>query len=338
MKSPTILCVLNEDEKNDFLTSELWQKLNSQSLPFEWVKTPLPEGTTIADHLARTGAEVLVSCWSTPALPKDLPVGGDGQLKYVCHLTGTVRNLIPRELIERGLKSSNWGSGASRTVAEGGLLLILAALRRSNYWAVAMHRDGLWKDRWKVVTESLFGRSVGLHGFGAISRELAKLLRPFGGKISTYSPSLSDEALEKAGVSRASTIEDLFSSNDVIVELAPLTPKTEGMVNEKILRLIKPGGVFVNVGRGAVVDEEALVRVASEGKIQVALDVFTKEPLAVDSPLRGMPNVTLQPHIAGPTKDRRSDCGEVAVRNLEQYFAGQPMESEVTLDVYDRAS
>jgi phosphoglycerate dehydrogenase-like enzyme len=108
-------------------------------------------------------------------------------------------------------------------------------------------------------------------------------------------------------------MERLFSDNDIIVELAPLIPETVGTVTEAHLRLIRPGGVFINVGRGAVVDEAALLRVAAEGKIQVGLDVFTQEPLPKESGFRGLRNVTLTPHLAGPTTDRRRDAGGLAV-------------------------
>lgn len=280
-------------------------------------------------------AEILLSGWSTPALPADLPVGGEGQLRYVCHLTGSVKKQIPRVLIERGLRVTNWGTSASRTVAECGLLLILSALRRSSHWAIAMHRDGLWKDRYHVVTESLFERSVGIHGFGAVARELALLLQPFGCRITTHSPGVDDHSLARYGVTMAASPEELFSSNNIIVEAAALTTQTYRMVDEKLLRCIKPGGVFVNIGRGAVVDEVALARVAAEKQIQVALDVYDVEPLPVDSPLRGLPNVTLLPHIAGPTKDRRRDCGRAALNNLSRFLKNEPLESEVTLEMYD---
>ena len=336
MKVNSILCALNPTEQADFLPPDLWSKMTDFPLDFHHFPTPFHHGKTIAGQMAEQNTEVLVSCWSTPPLPEDLPVGGENQLKYVSHLTGSVRNLIPRKLIERGLKVTNWGGTASRTVAECGLLLILSALRRSSFWGIAMHRDGLWKDAHPVVTQSLFGRSVGLHGFGAISRELVALLRPFNVRISAYSPSVSDEILAQQGIYRANTLDELFALNDVLVEVSALTPQTLRIVNERILRCIRPGGVFVNIGRGAVVDEAALARVAAEGDIQVGLDVFDQEPLPVDSPLRGMPNVTLLPHIAGPTTDRRRDSGLLACQNLAHYFKNEPLEAEVTLEIYDR--
>lgn len=339
MMLPGIALALHPVEQADFLPPDLYSRL--QQLPYSFfheIPLPLNGNSTWPEVLLETRAEVLISGWETPPLPPDFPVGKAGQLHYVCHLAGTVRKLVPRSLIERGLVVTNWGSSIGRTVAECTLLLMLSALRRSSHWAIAMHREGQWKDRRTVITQSLLGRSVGIHGFGAIARDLVPMIKPFGGKISAFSPSVPDALLEAHGVTRAKSLEELFSENDVIVELAAYTKQNHHIVTEEILRCIRPGGVFVNVGRGAVVDETALVRVAREGNIQIALDVYEVEPLPIDSGLRGLPNVTLLPHLGGPTKDRRRDCGLVAVENLKRYLTGSPLEGEVTLEVYDRAT
>jgi phosphoglycerate dehydrogenase-like enzyme len=197
-----------------------------------------------------------------------------------------------------------------------------------------MHREGGWKNG-SAETASLFGRRVGLHGFGLVARELIKLLAPFGCAVSAFAPDV-DAAIEaRYGIRRAASLEDLFSQNDIIVELAPLIPATTGSVTEKHLRLIPPGGVFVNVGRGAVVDEPGLVRVAHEGLINMGLDVFTLEPLPIDSGLRGLANVTLTPHLAGPTTDRRRDAGTFALENVRAYAEDRPLQAVITPAVYD---
>jgi phosphoglycerate dehydrogenase-like enzyme len=198
----------------------------------------------------------------------------------------------------------------------------------------AMRRPGVWKDP-RTETASLFGRRVGLHGFGLIARELIALLRPFGVEIEVCAPE-SDPALYAAyGARRTSSLEELFAGNDVVIELAPLNPETMGIVTERLLRLIPAGGVFINVGRGAVVDEEALLRVAREGRIQVGLDVYATEPLPADSGLRGLPNVALLPHLGGPTTDRCRDAGAFAQRNLRAYSSGQGLESVISPEVFD---
>jgi phosphoglycerate dehydrogenase-like enzyme len=156
--------------------------------------------------------------------------------------------------------------------------------------------------------------------------------------ISAYAPDVDATTAARHGIKAAASLEALFADNEIIVELAPLIPETTGIVTEKLLRLIRPGGVFVNVGRGAVVDEAALLRIAQEGKISVGLDVFSVEPLPTDSGFRGLPNVTLTPHLAGPTTDRRRDAGEFALGNLRAYAEDRPMQALITTRVYDTST
>jgi phosphoglycerate dehydrogenase-like enzyme len=283
-------------------------------------------------ELAAFDPDALVTCWSTPPVP-----AATGRLRYVCHITGGVRTLVTRAQLERGLILTNWGASISRTVAECALLLILATLRRAGAWIPAMHRDGVWRDNDRPEGVSLFGQRVGLHGFGQVARELIRLLAPFGAEVGVCAPE-TDPALYAAhGVRRVPTLEELFSSSDVIVEVAPLNPATAGIVTERLLRLMPPGAAFVNVGRGKVVDEDALLRVAREGRIQVGLDVFATEPLPADSGFRGLPNAVLLPHIAGPTLERRRDAGTHALENLRAYAEGRPLKAVITPEVYDAA-
>ena len=130
-----------------------------------------------------------ISAWQTPSLNSALQPADLKSLRYVCYLAGSVRKLVPRELIEQGLLVTNWGGSISATVAECTLMLILMALRRASYWSVAMHRDGAWKDK-STFTQSLLGRRVGIHGLGSISQCLIPMLRPFTSRIQAYSPSM----------------------------------------------------------------------------------------------------------------------------------------------------
>jgi phosphoglycerate dehydrogenase-like enzyme len=337
MSDPRVIVALSDLEIADFFPGELWEELQSLLPKHRRVDPPTVASQGWARLLSESSADILVSGWKTLPLPANLTVAQPDALRYVCHVTGTVRKLIPRELIERGLLVTNWGGSISATVAESTLLLTLMALRRASYWSVAMHRDGGWKNP-ETVTHSLMGRRVGIHGFGAISQRLIAMLRPFTRDIQAYSPHVPEALFEEFGVTRLHSLEQLFSTSDVVLELAAGIPENHHLVTEALLRSIPEGGVFVNIGRGMVVDEPALVRVAREGRLQIALDVFETEPLPVDSPFRGLPNVTLLPHLGGPTKDRRRDSGALAIRNLGAYLKGKPLNALVNLEVYDRSS
>ena len=326
----SLLAAITAQEMREFLPEPLLADLRALTGCYEHLNTA---GLTMAEYhraLAAANPEVLVTCWNTPPLPAQLP----SNLRYACYLAGSIKQQITREHLAAGLLVTNWGGSISRIVAECALYHILSGLRRTTYWTLTMHREGSWKNG-DTETASLFGRRVGLHGFGRVARELIALLRPFGCDISAYAPEVDARMAASHGITAAGSLETLFAENEIIVELAPLIPETTGVVTEKLLRLIRPGGMFVNVGRGAVVDEAALLRVAREGKIAVGLDVFSVEPLPANSGFRGLANVSLTPHIAGPTTDRRCDAGKFALENLRAYAAGRPLQAVITGSVYD---
>jgi phosphoglycerate dehydrogenase-like enzyme len=238
-------------------------------------------------------------------------------------------------LIEGGLTVTNYNGAGARLVAEHSLLQILACLRQAAHSQLSLHSQGGWDQPAAHPPRSLFGRKVGFHGFGFNARALVRLLEPFGCQLAAYAPGDPDELLAQLHVTRCTTLEELFAGSQIIVEFAPLTPETQGVVDERLLRLIPEDGILVNSGRGAVLDQAALTRLAQEGKLTLALDVFVEEPLPLDSPLRGLPNVFLTPHIAGPTLDHYPDLGWFAMRNVARYFNGEPLEAVIDGYRYD---
>jgi phosphoglycerate dehydrogenase-like enzyme len=305
----SLLVVATPEEQARFLPAPLFAELKSLAPEFHLLD---PTGLT-AEAFARAvtvaNPEVMLTGWQTPALPAVLPP----RLRYVCYLTGSVKRLVTRAQLERGLLLTNWGDSISRTVAECALFHTLACLRQATRWTFLIHREGGWRDHWEQ-TGSLFSRRVGLHGFGPVARAFLELIRPFGCAVSVFAPDVDDAVARQLGVARAASLDALFADHEVIIELAPLIPATIGIVTERHLRLIRPGGVFVG------------------------LDVFVEEPLPVDSGFRGLPNVSLTPHIAGPTLDRYSDATQFALRNLRAYAAGQPLAAVITSAIYDAST
>ena len=330
-----LLAFLTPTETREFLPEALIAQVRALAPEFKLVDPTGMRPEAFAQELATFNPEILVACWKTPLLPAVLPP----RLKYVCYIAGSLKRLLTREHFERQLLVTNWGGSISRTVAEAALFHILACLRNTSHWAVAMHQPGVaaWKNGF-VDSRSLFCRRVGIHGFGPVARELVGLLRPWSCPVTVFAPDVTDELARAYGVERAASLDALFSENQIVVELAPLIPATTGIITERLLRLIRPGGVFVNVGRGATVDEEALLRIAREGKIAIGLDVYTQEPLPADSGFRALPSVSLTPHTAGPTIDRYPDAGAFALKNLRAYTEGRPLEAVVTPEIFDQSS
>lgn len=280
--------------------------------------------------------EIVVGAWDMPPLPLSTVAGQGGSVEYFSFVPGSAKKQIGVEHLKAGLIMTNWGTSIGPYVAECALLLTLSALRKVARWGHQLKSEGIWRER-LTLNRSLFRKKVGLHGFGSIAQSLVELMQPFD-PVVTADTGVPDSVLERLNVRRAESTEALFEQSEVLIELKPLTAATRGSVTEDLLRRLPDGACFVNIGRGPVVDEEALIRVASEGRIQVALDVYATEPLPLDSPLRTMPNVFLLPHMGGATIERGVECGQLALRNVENYVAGRPLENEVTAESFERGT
>jgi phosphoglycerate dehydrogenase-like enzyme len=329
--SPSIIVSLSERELAFFFPGQLEARLRGLLSGAHWID-PLRSQEDWTTTLQQLRPGIIVSGWHTPPIPAYTP-----DLRFVCHVAGSVRRHVPRELLERGVVVGNWGDTVAETVAEGALSMILASLRRIQYFGDLMHRQKGWQ--WAPAGAlSLYERKVGIHGFGMVVRRLLPLLKPFRCSVRIFTTGVPDRWYAEHGVERAESLEKLFEWADVLVEAEALTPTNRGIIGEALLRRLRPHGLFVNIARGALVDEPALARIAKEGALRVALDVFQAEPLAADSPLRDLPEVVLTPHVAGPTEDRAHLCGAWAVENLTRSLGGEPIRSPVTLDIYDRST
>lgn len=332
-----VLFALNQAEREAFFPDGVGDALGTE-IRWRPDDTASPESwTALCEEYRPT---VLVSCWSTAPLPAAL-LAEDSPLRYVCHLVGSARNLVPRAFLERGGLLSNWGSLAGDNVAEHALLLALAALRSQSAWAPLIHapQPKPWRSgTMRLRTRTLIGRRVGIHGFGHVARALVRMLRAFDVEIRAYSAGVPDRLMREAGVVPCSSLVELASASEVFFGCEALNAHTRGSVGDAVFAALPDGAVFVNVGRGLVVDEAALLRAAADGRIQVALDVVSQEPLRPDNPLLRLPGAIFSPHIAGPTYDRFADCGLHALENLRRHLRGEPIESRVTLELYDRAT
>ena len=334
-----ILFALTAQERDQFFPSQDLAAIGAmECLSVDACSIPSPDWwSSLLQEIRPT---ILVSCWGTPMVPYPLVASGLVPLRYVCHASGSVRKVVPREFITNGGVVTNWAGLVGNSVAEHALLLILASLRNLPQWHLALGED--MNKRWgkgpQMGTLSLRGRNVGIHGFGNIARELARLLKPFEVNCRAYSEGVPAEIMRQHGVAPCNSLEELFANSDVLAECESLTPKSVGIVNADILKLMPKGGVFVNVARGAIVDQAALDCLARNGHIRVASDVFREEPLPQNSPLRTNPNVLISPHIGGPTADCYPRCGEFALKNISRYLAGEPLEGRITLEIFDRST
>lgn len=333
---PRVVAVLTPRERALFLDRPLDQSDLAPGIAF--LPPPEVDEAGWIAHLDEWQPEVLLTGWSTPPLPPSWLARPGCPLRYVCHVTGSVRPLVPRSFIERGGLVTNWGERISGQVAEHGLLLALATLRNQAAWPAFIARPVAERQITDLRTRTLFGARVGLHGFGSVARALLPLLRPFGVTVSAYSAGVPGEIMAHHHVRPAASLLELFRDSAVLFECEALTPATIGCVTAEVLAALPDGAVFVNIGRGGLVDDAALVREGHRRRISLGLDVISAEPVAPDSAFVGVPGIMLSPHIGGPTSDRYPDCGAHALANVARFLAGHPPVGLISLAMYDRAT
>ena len=285
-----------------------------------------------SEAIGRSKGEIIMTGWDSPRLTFKI-YHANPQLKYLCHVAGEVRPYVDLECIKAGLIVSNWGTIVAKSAAEGALMMILSALRRSTHFQLEMQNRKGWTS--KKQPEGLFYQRVGLFGFGAIAQQLVKLLQPFKCKIFACDPYVSDRVFERFDVTRKNSIEKLFQSCRIISIHAAKTSETYHAVNKKILSKLENGGIIVNTARGSIIDTEALIAELKTGRIEAALDVFEQEPLSDESELRGLENCLLLPHQAGPTPDRWVDMGNLAVKNIENFINGREILFRIAPEQYE---
>jgi phosphoglycerate dehydrogenase-like enzyme len=183
--------------------------------------------------------------------------------------------------------------------------------------------------RWNALRGTeLYGKTLGVIGLGGIGRRIAQLGRAFGMRVLGLRRSANGETGDPDvdELYPPHRLRDLLGASDYIVLAVPLTPETERMIGEHELLAMRPTAYLVNISRGRVIDEQALIRALQSGWIAGAgLDVTVEEPLPKDSPLWDMPNVILTPHMSGLTDQYSTRLTEVFTENLRRYRAGEPL-------------
>ena len=215
----------------------------------------------------------------------------------------------------------------ARPVAEYAIMLLLAFAKRLDA-SFVLKRNRSW-DRLSAI--ELRGRTLGIVGFGSIGAETARLARAFGMRVIATRRTPGDTVTDAADeVLPPARLPDLLRRSDFVVLTAPSTPETKHLIGEAELRLMRPQAVLINVARGALVDEVALVRALREGWIAGAgLDVFEEEPLSTASPLYELDNVLLSCHSAGTTDQFGQRVIPILCDNLRRFLAGEPLRNQI---------
>jgi len=276
--------------------------------------------------------DIVLGGWVMPKFTKKV-FDAAKKLKYIGQVGGSVKHyLIDEEAFDRGVTVSNAAAGIAKYVAEGALTLILASFKDLYGINVTMKIDKADPSD-AMYTETLFGKKVGLIGFGKVGREMVPLLKPFGTEVSVYDPYLKAEEAERLGVIKTD-LETLLSGSDVVSIHAPNTPETKNMLNLDTLSLLKHGALLVNTARAAITDESALVGEIKKGRIRAALDVFWSEPLPASHELRRLPNVLVTPHNIAATIRQRPEQAQMVIDDIKLFLNGERPVNYIDREIY----
>ena len=246
------------------------------------------------------------------------------ELKYIGVLA-TGYNVVDIEAAKaRDIVVTNIPAYSTSSVAQMVFAHILNITQRVGHYAEE-NSKGRWTNNadfcyWDTDLVELDGKKMGIVGFGNIGQATARIAQAFGMEVLLYT-SKEQSALPQG--MRKVALDELFAESDVISLHCPLTPDTKEMVNAERLKLMKPGAILVNTGRGPLVNEQDLADALNEGRIAAAgLDVLSVEPANADNPLLGAKNCFITPHIAWATKEARTRLMQIAVQNLKSYQEG----------------
>jgi gluconate 2-dehydrogenase len=251
------------------------------------------------------------------------------KLEVISSVSVGVDNFALAELHRRGITLCHTPGVLDETVADTMFALLMATSRRvvelSN-----LVREGQWT---KNIGPELFGtdvhgKTLGLLGFGRIGQAIARRAALGFGMPVLYharrAVDLAAQAPELQGHALHTPLNELLARADFVVAMLPLSDATRGMIDAEVFGAMKPGAIFINGGRGATVNEAALLAALDSGHLHAAgLDVFATEPLPLDSALRTHARVTPLPHIGSATHETRHAMAELATTNLLQALAGQ---------------
>ena len=306
--------------------------VTAQRLPEDLIRSIVPDVELV--HV--TGADALLDA----AADADAVIGSFGvatgadfeallrkakRVRWIHTSRAGVDNLLIPEFVSRDIVlTCGKGHGAGRLLAEHAFALILARTR-----AIAVcARLKTWGENAplrKIVFE-IGGKTMGLVGYGGVGVALARRALAFEMNVLAVRRTPSAATADGVTVWGIERFDELLAQSDVVVVSVPLTPATRGMFNRRAFEKMKPGAILVNVGRGEVVDTAALITALREGRLGGAgLDVFEQEPLPDDSPLWGMENVVITPHLAGASTERAERNRETILENIRRFVDGRPL-------------
>ena len=275
--------------------------------------------------------DVCLTHWGCAQFSREV-LAHANRLKLIAHAAGSVADLVTPEVYARGIKVCSANAVMAKYVAESVLAYILAGLK----WLPQQAEDVKVRNLWQTTrpVSSLYGLRIGLVGLGTIGRFLLDLLEPFQVQVKVYDPYITGAAIAQYPNVELASLQEVLAWGKIISIHASLTPETRGLLNAERLKLIQDGALLVNTARGPILDEPALIAELQSGRINAVLDVYTTEPLPLDSELRILENAILFPHSAG-LSDRGVEMTLAILGEIERFAKGEPLQHEIPLKQFN---
>ena len=315
---PFSLLVVPDDEPPVLSGTALDARVRALAERVEWhFDRPVGEAGTI-ERLK--DADSIINVRSSVAFTRRV-LAGCPNLKILSVWGTGVDHVDLAAATELGITVSNTPGYGAPYVSEHALALALAVSRQ-----IVLNDQRIRQGGWtRGFINELYGKTLGVVGTGAIGRRMIQLGQGIGMKVIAWTMHPSPERAAEYGVEFV-PLEQLLRESDVVSLHLALSPQTVGFIGREQLALLKPTAILVNVARGAVVEEAALLEVLQQGKIAGAgLDVFETEPLPAGHPFTRLENVVLSPHAGGMAYNGTMRGLEMSVENLESFAAGQPI-------------
>ncbi|MFG1813399.1 hydroxyacid dehydrogenase [Kribbella sp. NPDC049174] len=316
----TVMLAMNDASRARVLVPRVMARLEATATVL-----PVGPGTTFLDDpeilAALPEVDVLLTGWGCPRISPEV-LEAAPKLQAILHAAGSVKAIVAPEAFDRGIQVSSAAHANALPVAEFTVAAVVLAGKRA-FRLAAQYRI----DRTKTDPHGMpgsYGTTVGLLGASRIGRMVAERLRSFDLQVLISDPYLSQAEAAELGAELVDN-DELFSRSDILSVHAPLLPETVGLVDARLLGLLRDGSVLINTARGRIIDTAALERECMSGRIDAVLDVTDPEPLPPDSPLLDLPNVFVTPHVAGAVGNEIARLGELAVSELERLTTGRPL-------------
>lgn len=299
-------------------------------------QNPDIEWEWLADDVAEITPELMASYdglhVNLPPVRASCVAGGDVRCKIIARNGVGYDTVDVDAMTAAGVIVTNTPIAVRRPVAVATLTLLFALAGRL-FDKDKLVRTGRWNERTDYMGTGLTSRTLGLVGAGSIGKEIMRLAKPFFGDVIACDPHVSADEVTEAG-GRLVSFDDVLKSSDFVVVCCLLTDETRHLLNAEAFAKMRPTAYYLNVGRGPIHDEAALVRALQSGEIAGAgLDVTEQEPIAPDSPLLGMDNTIITPHALCWTDECFQDIASTALQSIVDVSLGKRPVHVVNRDV-----